>query len=841
MAEKKFTNELKKLFDYIQNTLLKQYDCDKITTEYFIVAILDNDFSIGNKILSKIMLLDTMEAAQTYFYQWLSTNTRNLGGKKEYDDVFEKSIQDAKKIATLQKSKTINSGHVLSCILNNNTRINKYFKLIGVTHSQIQTQVEIETKNLEEERKNELISKTSSPIKHTKKIKKEVKSDNIETNTYIKANDVPFKDFNIQHGNQQIGECEKTFINLNKEAEEGHVENIYGNEEIYDSIFSTLAKKNKNNVILVGKSGVGKTYTIRNLANLITKHKTPKQFKDKILLEVNFNTLFSGTGMRGSFETKLKALMSDARNKGNYIFFIDNLSEVLSNKYNESDMNNFIESIMNERKIMLICTCSEKGYTKEIVDYPQWERFFEKITLEEPTYENTLCILEQHAKELEYFHDVKFNNNVLETCIKYSKRYITERQLPDSAIDILDKAGAKISLSKTENEEIKDIREKLNEIQQNRKTLNLKAATKQDYDELEKLEKKEIKTQSMLNNAIKIYNLEKKPSIVTEDDIKGCISDKTSIPLKSLTIDDKERLNGLNDRIKRVVIGQDTAIDEVCKAIKRQRIGIGNPNKPIVFFFGGTTGVGKTYLAKTIANELWGNEKNLIRLDMSEYSETNSVTKLYGAPPSYVGYGDSVSLADKLKGKKHCILLLDEIEKACDKVYNVFLQLFDEGRITDNKGNTIDCKNIIVIMTSNIGAKEISTNKQVGFIKHNVTDINKDIIKKELKKTFNPEFLNRVDDFIYFNKLSDDDIKKIVKLDIEDCERRINNIGYYFEDNIKNDDFISYIVEKLNDKEDFGARPIKNIIQSIIEDKICDMIVENKTHKGYFFKKEDFI
>jgi ATP-dependent Clp protease ATP-binding subunit ClpC len=391
----------------------------------------------------------------------------------------------------------------------------------------------------------------------------------------------------------------------------------------------------------------------------------------------------------------------------------------------------------------------------------------------------------------------------------------------------------------TENENIRIAREKLNEIREEKEKLKMSTSDK-DYNKIDAIEREEINLQSILDAAIKSYNLDKQPYVVTANDIKETISEKTNIPIKDLSADDKDKLKNLNERIKKIVIGQDEAVDTVCRAIKRQRIGISNPNKPVVFFFGGSTGVGKTFLCKTIAKELWGDEKQMIRLDMSEYSEVTSVTKLYGAPPSYIGYNDRGTLVDKLKEKKHCILLLDEIEKACDKVYNVFLQMFDDGRLTDSKGNTVDCKNIIIIMTSNIAAKQLTNNKPIGFI-DNSQNAQRDIIEKELKRHFNPEFLNRIDDIVYFNKLTQDDIKNIILHEIEEIERKINSIGYYFDSSIKDDDFIQFLLASLNDEQEYGARPIKRKLQHIIEDKISNKIIEDDVKIGYFFKKNDFI
>lgn len=839
MAEKKFTNELKQTFSYIKNTILKEYDCDKISTEYFIISILENEYSVGNKVLSKIMLHDSIENAKVHFYQWLSQNAKSFGGIKEYDDIFEKSIKKAKTLATEQKSKTINSGHVLLSIFSNNANINKYFKGIGVTISQINTQVVEETNNIiEEERKlNEEKFINETPVKHIKKSKVKEQVNTVET-TVDDGHNMVIETTISQHTNKlPIGECEKYFINLNDKATSSQIDKVYGNDKIYNEIFSTLSKRNKNNAIIVGKSGVGKTETVKNLANLIVTGNVPKIFKDKILLEVNFSTLFTGTAMRGAFEARMKSIISDARSRGNYIFFIDSISNVLSGNFNGADLEHFIENVMKERNIMLICTCSEKGYTKEISDYPEWERYFEKINLEEPNDKDCIEILKYHASKLEYFHNVKYDENVFDVCMKYSKRYITERSLPDSAIDILDKTGAKLTLTEVENDNIKIAREKLFKIKKEKEQLR-HSSSKRDYNKIDKLEKEEIELQSILDLAIKSYNLEKQPFVVTENDIKECIAEKTGIELKNMSIDDKEKLKGLNDRIKSIVIGQDEAVDTVCKAIKRQRVGISNPNKPIVLFFGGTTGVGKTFLCKTLAKELWGDEKQIIRLDMSEYSEQTSVTKLYGAPPSYVGYGDSGSLVDKLKMKKNCILLLDEIEKANEKVYNVFLQLFDEGRLTDSKGNMVDCKNIIVIMTSNIAAKKLINNKPVGFVV-NLDDTRKDIIDKELKKHFNPEFLNRIDSIIYFNKLTEENIKYIIKLELYKVKQRIENIGYHLTDELLENVFLPRIYNNVCNKRNMGARPIIREIQFELEDKITDFIIDNNIEKGHIFTEEE--
>ena len=831
MAEKKFTQELKEVFDYIQNTLLKLYNSDKIGPEYFILSVLENEKTIAYKVLSKIMLNDVLEKTKLHFYQWLSANTKTFGIIKKYDAVFEKSVTDANLLSMRQKSNFINSGQLLFCILKNSEELNRYFKGLGVTINQINTQVIEETNNMLEEGKRLQDAKQSSitPQKHLKK--NNVKEENVIT---------PVEKIAIIDQDLKIGsECERITTNLNKMAYSSQLENIYGNEAIYNEIFTVLSKRNKNNIVIVGKSGVGKTDTVRNLANLIVSGNVPSAFKKKILLEIDFNSLFYGTQMRGAFETKMKAIQAEIKQNNNFIFFIDSIENSINKNFSQNDVCEFVETIMKDRNVMLICTCSEKDYSKTIGDIPSWERYFEKITLEEPNEEKCVKILRQHAEKLQIFHNIEYDNEVFDNVVKLSKRYITERSLPDSAIDIMDKAGAKKSVIDYEDEKIAKCKQDISTIR-NRIALMKKNHNEEDSEDYDNLIKKEIELNTTLNFAMKTHNLTKKREVVTLEDIKERISERTNVPITKLSTNDKDKLKNLNERIKKIVIGQDEAVDSVCKAIKRQRIGISNPNKPVVLFFGGTTGVGKTFLCKTLAKELWGDEKQIIRLDMSEYSEQTSVTKLYGAPPSYVGYGDSGSLVDKLKMKKNCILLLDEIEKANEKVYNVFLQLFDEGRLTDSKGNIVDCRNIVVIMTSNIAAKKIMNNKPVGFVV-NLDDTRKDIIDKELKKHFNPEFLNRIDSIIYFNKLTKKDIKEIILQKIKEIETRVNSSGYFFEKEIKDEDFISYILSMMEDTNDLGARPIEHKLQELMIDKICDKIINNDIKIGEFFKKSDFI
>ena len=831
MTQTNFTDELKNIFDYIQNTIIKQYDNDTITTEYFILGILENENSVGYKVLSKIMLHENIEYAKKYFNDWLSNNSMSTTLPRQYDEIFEKSINDAKSITVKNNLKLINSGHVLATIIANNKNIYNFFKTNGVTINQINTQVTEETNNLIEEMKYQKEEQNipTIPEKHIKKEKPTKKEKNNYIPQVINDNMVRID-----------GECARITTNLNEKALNQEIENICGNENIYQEIFNVLSKKNKNNVAIIGKAGVGKTDTVRHLANLIVNDNIPRTFKNKILLEVDFNALFYGTQMRGAFEAKMKNIITELQITNNYIFFIDSIESVMTGHFSQNEIQEFIETIMKEKNAMLIITCSDKEYTKKIADIPSWDRYFEKITIEEPTEQQCINILQQHVNKLETFHDVDYDPSILSNTIKLTKRYITERNLPDSAIDILDKTGAKKSLINTENQDIINCK---NEMKLNQINID---SLKKHYDEnnkeqLDNLIKKNIELNNNLNNLIKIHNLTKQKEIITINDIKQTIAEKTNIPITELTTDDKQKLKNLNTKIKNIVIGQDETVDIVCKAIKRQRVGLNNPNKPVVFLFTGQTGTGKSYLAKTIAKEIFGDEKKLIRLDMAEYAEKTSITKLIGTGSGYIGYENGGILTETIKKNKHCVLLLDEIEKADEQVHNAFLSMFDEGRMTDNKGITVDFKNVIVIMTSNVGAKELDEKGNgIGF-NNNQQELKKEIIQKELKRKFKPEFLNRIDKITYFDKLNDNNLKDIIKLEIDKIRTKLQNINYNLIDNNNLNNIINNIYNKVIEQKNMGARPIIREIQTQIEDKITEYIIDNDIPEYHTFTEQELL
>ena len=826
MTNSKFTQELKDIFRYIQQTLLAKYDTDTVSKDYFILSVLDNEKSVGYRILSKIMLHDVLEDIREHFLQNVSSKPQQTSLLKRYDEAIEQAISDAGVLSARQKSSTINSGHVLCTLIRNDQELVQYFRNIGVTVSQINTQLAEETKDFEGGRK-EGSDAQSVPQRHVRKQSRQAKQEPPKDDTAMKAQ-MPVPG----------GECEKVTVNLNAMAYESRIEPIYGNADIYESIFNVLSKRNKNNAVIVGRPGVGKSDTVRNLANLIASGDVPRPFRRKVLLEVDINALFYGTQMRGTFEAKMKAVQNEIRQNGDFIFFIDAIDTATSKNFSQNDVCDFIEMLMKERNAMLICTCSDKDYQKTIGDIPSWGRYFEKIEMHEPSDVDCEEILRQHVSRLEVFHDVAYSDDVYGSTMRLCRRYMTDRCLPDSAIDVLDKAGAKKCLADCEGDDTEtyrkmllDVRGRMSEMRRNH--------TEGDSAEYDSLTKQEIELSTALDNSIKAHNISRERDSVTSDDIRLCVSEMTGVPVTKLSESDRDRLRNLEERIKASVVGQDDAVDSVCRAIKRQRVGIGNPGKPVVFLMAGSTGVGKSYLAKVIAREVFGDEKKMVRLDMAEYADKTSITKLIGSGSGYVGFESGGILTEAIKKNRHCVLLLDEIEKANDEVHNAFLSMFDEGRMTDNKGITVDFSNVIVVMTSNVGAREADERGSgIGFAA-DASEMRKDIIEKEMKRRFKPEFINRIDKIVFFNRLTDDDIRHIISLELAKVRVRLEQMGYGLQDDMEGTQIFNTIYEGVASHRSMGARPVIREIQSCVEDRVTDMIIDGNVEDGHVFTSDE--
>ena len=566
------------------------------------------------------------------------------------------------------------------------------------------------------------------------------------------------------------------------------------------------------------------TSLIKNIANILNYDNTiPSKFENKKILLLDPSVMLFGATYRGLFEDRFKSFIDEIKRNKNYILFIDDIHNHLSDKIQDGNLNiaNLLIPVLNENSIPFICATNFKEYKSLIESNPNLSSKFQKIILNPPSLKDVVNILNETKEKYEIFHNVTYTNEAIEACAKLSDRYINDRSMPDSSISLMDEVGSMVSAKVKKDTNIDSLKKELLDILNRKKEI----LSKEDMNGIDEIKKKE----SEIKNKISLEERNKrnyyKKIEVEENDVKIVLSEKIGIPLFKLSINDKNELNDLNNRVKKSVIGQDIAIDKICNAIKRKRVGIADNNKPCAMLLIGKTGVGKTLVAKTLAKEIFGDENSLVRLDMSEYSEKSSVTKITGSAPGYIGYENGGQLTEAIKNKKYCILLLDEIEKAHQEVHNVFLQLLDEGRLTDNSGQVVDFKNVIILMTSNVGAKRVSEfGDGIGFTKNKEQKSNS-IFEKELKKTFTPEFLNRLDDIIYFSDLSESDIKDIIKLELIKLNKRVEDIGYRLHSSYLSEEVVNSIYNKIDVKNEFGAREVLRIIQNEIENKITDYIL----------------
>lgn len=818
---KEITKELKNIFTYIKDDLSSEFPKSILTPEYFILAVLTNRDCTAYRILSRVMLGDSINVMVSWYQKYLSDNSSPLvEGKVTLDKTFDDFIKDAEKLSDETMSNNISSAHLLCAVFKKKNVISDSFKIVNVGYQQIHRY---------------LINYYYSlrPHKPSNKPKNDKENHQIQkkNNETIKQ-----KKFNTTDNN-----VERNTINLNTLHNEGKLDPFYEGDDLYKRVFQVFSKRKCNNVAIIGKSGVGKSSFARNLASFIEEGKAPENFEDKKVVELEMDKLFMNTGIRGVFESKMANIIDDATKSGEYIFFIDNLSSIfnVANK-SESDVAGIFKKIMENKNINFICTSTREVFDEMCEDYYFLKNDIQPIILDEPDKEQSFEILTKLKDKLETFHNIKYDDDVIKTCISLSKDYLTDTPLPLSAINVMDETGAKVNIETMNNgifDRLNDERAEL--IYQ---FVNYKNHNQNDtdyYDKLDEFVKKRIELENRISEEMKKDRLDKQPLIIKDEDIREVVSTLSGLPLEKLNDNEKARLRVLEDNLKEDIIGQDEAIKIISKTVRRKRIGIRSKGKPIVFLFVGSTGTGKTYMAKKIAEKVFGDEKYMVRLDMSEYNDETSTNKLIGSSSGYVGYNDGGVLTNAIKEKKYCVLLLDEIEKAHTKVFNMFLQLFDEGRISDNKGNEVDCRNLIVVMTSNIGAREsLEHGKPIGFNCGDIEDNKRRIINKALKNKFSPEFLNRIDNIINFNTLTEDNLKAIIKLELNKLRANIEEIGHSTDDSFISDKMVNLIFNNVKDKREFGARPILRSIEENIEDKITDLVLEGD--EPHIFTENDF-
>ena len=816
----KKNTEYKDILAYMLDILGNEFPTAEFTPEYIMLAILDNPRCHANLVMDNILMTDTLDYLRNYYAQVIREEPKKpiLNKDVKFDKELSDIINRAEDEAEFLNSTKLGSEHILLSIINpaNHFKVGEKLISFGLAYDSICSNC------------RDFVEETEQKSPKVKKVDNSYISNNHQDAKIPLKSEINSKVF-VQNGNTPF--INKYTINLHEEIANGKYDKLIGREDILDNVIKVLSRRRKNNVILVGKPGTGKTSIGYRLAEMIDCGSVPDNLEGKQVVMLDVMALLSGTHLRGMFEERVDGLFKELKNNSNYILFIDDMQNIVRNtgKDKDGDLSDVISKILTEGNVRVVGTISFKDYRNGIENNSVLSTKLQKIIVEPSTKEETFKILKSNKSYYENFHHVKFDDECLLKAVKLAKRYITNNNLPDSAIDVIDLTGASISLNNKQSTSMKTLKEKLNSFDGEKK----KAMNSGNFEKLDEIAKKESQLLKKISDMKKkIDNDESTWIHATEDDIADTVSAITTIPVSKLSISNKTTILHIDEILKKDVIGQDEAINEIAKAIKRSRAGFSDNNKCTSLMMIGTTGVGKTLIAKKLAENVFGDEKALIRFDMSEYQDKTSVNKLLGSSAGYVGYENGGLLTEAVKNKPYCVLLFDEIEKADESIYNVFLQLFDEGRLTDNNGTTVNFKNVIVIMTSNIGAKQASEmGNGVGF-QSNVEENKKSIIEKSLKNKFNPEFLNRIDNIIHFNALTDDNIKVITRLELDKLRNRVKENGV----NLKfGSDVIDYVFKKAIQEKEYGARPIMRIIQDNISDRVVDLVLESENKQNSFY------
>ena len=624
---------------------------------------------------------------------------------------------------------------------------------------------------------------------------------------------------------------------LTKKAEEGKLDPVIGRKQETERVIEILSRRTKNNPCLIGEPGVGKTAAVEGLAQKIASGDVPEILKDKRVVTLDISGMVAGAKYRGDFEERIKKALNEVKKAGDVILFIDEIHTIVGAGAAEGaiDAANILKPLLARGEIQLVGATTLNEYRKFIEKDAALERRFSPVTVNEPSEKETIQILKGIRDKYEAHHNVKITDEAIEAAVKLSIRYVNDRFLPDKAIDLIDEASSKARLrTYTEPDSLKELQEEIEKTKNEKEEAVLnqkfeKAAELRDTEKAlrDKFEKEQNKWKNKNTKSI---------VTITEENIAEVIANWTGIPAKKITEDENEKLKNLEKELHKRVIGQNEAVEAVSKAIRRGRVGLKDPKRPIgSFLFLGPTGVGKTELSKALAEVLFGDENAMIRLDMSEFMEPHSVSKLIGAPPGYVGFDDGGQLTEKIRRKPYSVVLFDEIEKAHPDVMNMLLQILEDGRLTDSQGRTVNFKNTVIIMTSNLGARLITDRKQLGFAnKEGEADSKKEYeeIKKEvmaeLKKELRPEFINRIDEIIVFHKLNDNDINQIIDIMLKEVVNRLKEQKY----DVKFEPDVKEMIAKEGIDKNFGARPLRRTIQNLVEDKLAEEILDGKLVKG---------
>ena len=787
----------------------KTYDDIKLRPEHIIISILVDD---DNRCLD---ILKGMNIDLTNLYDKVSEHLESNGmlpktqskRKLPPSKLTTQVFNDIENECTKLGDKLIDSRHVMLSILKNESPITSILHSVGVNYENYINTIMNEKNNMK----------------------------NSFNDFEDELGDTPKKPINKKKSaNSKTPVLDNFCADVSKAAEDGMIDAVVGRQDEIKRVSTILSRRKKNNPVLIGEPGVGKTSIVEGLAQLINDKKAPRVLLDKRIFSLDLAAIVAGTKYRGQFEERMKAILEELKVNRNIVLFIDELHTMVGagNASGSMDASNILKPALARGEIQVIGATTLDEYRENIEKDGALKRRFQEVLIDEPTLEETKVILMNIKGKYEDHHKVSYTDEAIEECVNMAARYISDRAMPDKAIDILDESGAITNINVEIPENIKNLELEKKEIEEKKKDV----VRKQQYEQAAKLRDSENRIEKQIESAKNEWldSLDKKRTIITTDIVSEVVSNMTGIPLNKVSSEDTDQLANMVEDLSGSVIGQNNAVIKVANAIKRSRLGIRKGGKPIgSFIFLGPTGVGKTLLAKELSEYVFGDKDSMVRIDMSEYMEKFSVSRLIGAPPGYVGYEEGGKLTEAIRRKPYSVVLFDEIEKAHPDVFNLLLQLLDEGQLTDSLGRKIDFKNTMVIMTSNVGVKEMNNfGSSVGFSTGDTVAKEEkrahSILEKALKKKFAPEFLNRLDDTIIFNSLTEIDIQKIIKIEMADVDARMVEKGYKVKLDKKG---IEYIAKEGYDPE-FGARPISRAIQRYIEDPIANGIINGEINKG---------
>ena len=826
-----FSSRVKDVITYSKEEALR-LGHDFIGTEHLLLGMLRDGGGKAINILNSLEIdLDYLRKKVEILSPPNPINDFNQNHKKNLHLTrqAERALKTTFLEAKLFQGKSINTAHLLLCILRNeNDPTTKLLIKLQLDYESVKEQFKYMLTELNDDF-------SSSPSSETFPDESKDNEDPIEENPFTIKSDSKSK---VKSKTPVLDNFGRDLTSL---AYSGKLDPVIGREKEIERVSQILSRRKKNNPLLIGEPGVGKSAIAEGLALRIIQKKVSRILYNKRVVTLDLASIVAGTKYRGQFEERMKAVMNEIEKNDDIILFIDEIHTIVGagGATGSLDASNMFKPALARGEIQCIGATTLDEYRQYIEKDGALERRFQKIIVEPTTIEETLEILRNIKDQYESHHNVNFTDKALEACVKLTDRYISDRFFPDKAIDAMDEAGSRVHITNMDvPKNIVSLEVNLEEVRDKKNAV----VKKQKYEEAAKLrddekriEKELIQAQEKWQEELKMHR-----ETVDENDISEVVSMITGIPVNKIAKAELKELNNLNKIISNKVIGQKDAVSKVVKAIQRNRAGIKDPNKPIgSFIFLGQTGVGKTQLAKILSSELFSGSDSLIRIDMSEYMEKFAVSRLIGAPPGYVGYEEGGQLTEKVRRKPYSVILLDEVEKAHPDIFNMLLQVLDEGSLTDSLGRKVDFKNTVIIMTSNLGARQVKDfGNGVGFgtesmISQESKNI-KNTIEKSLKKAFSPEFLNRVDEIVIFNSLEKDDLKKILNIELEKLKNRLKELGYEIKISPK---AITFLCDKGFDKK-YGARPLKRAIQNYVEDLIAEEIVKSTIKEGGKFKIE---